>query len=1262
MKRILLILTVILTSASAVWAESNVTFSNLNEVLVEDNSLTELYHNLNFDINSKYSSRTDNMKRWIATIRFCISGISNQDISTGYVSQTESTNYNDLTSGKKLIAKIGQTVSPNWYQQTNAMFGTVFIDLNRDGDFEDDGETISQSSQWNGGSQVQWYTSSDFTISNDVAPGDYRIRFNVAWDPDHNNPRGYSNLPTDGGSITDVTITIIDVDEYTVADNSTVNLSEIQYYEFYNTFSVPSGSTLIVDIDNFDLTKISGTGNIVLDANTSLTDGKYTSVTGTLTVNAEKTLIMGSGEATNADISSFSNVILKGILHYNTQKNEIKNLTIPENETGIIFSDDMGDENSGYKISLSGTTTINSNAKLITSNHWNFKLEISKLTGSGTWEICGTGESSYTYANHSTERSFNTVNDASEFTGTINLNNSPSKSGNYSTVTVDGNLVECTLTKTTGDYIYYSGSNLCGTTLYGVILNGSSAVTVSDDATLTFTANTTLNNSFIINSGKTLTINGGSNTINFTGTVTGAGNIVLDYFPTASTHPTFNEWTGTIEFADGGSSSPDLTTLFNAWGNSNSTIKLNNVTGGYLSTYDQNNPTTTAVNPTLNILADKTLTLNNGNSNANARISKVMGAGTIDRQGWKNSSNHNLYITTLAEFTGTLKGTGHPIIVENLARTLGPTVNEILFKTSGTVYFSKLAPYNSKLYIDNEDKTAAYAWEEKTVSSVKGYYITESAVAKIINALFLAGNYMGTGVGNYTFYLNNITYNSYSDFENIVSNMQTLEDWANKTISLTINQPTTGYYRFKSKYNEGTGYYLQCTNTDNGNNANQTTTFNDATTVFYVDNNTIKSYSTGKYFGDHTRANYTNDTNSPANWTFTEGTNKGSYTLTSDIVEYTGQNLNGKILYGWSGEGNKSYADRNSEKDNNGHTDWILIPVAKDELPVIKAPGCTNSNPAILGNITLTSDVTNNITASAKFVDLSDATISASIDDIKTAVADVSPNAIIIAPEGTSVASETSNVLIPTGNASEYTCNNLQLNDDVIAMFGTDNTSFQNTNVTYTRGISANVWGTICLPYATSTDGDVSYYRLVESGTSNLKFEKVTDANTVANEPYLIKKAENAGLSIGAENQEFSIGVAGAQNGDEHNNFKMQGVLVNTSVIDGSIYTEAKTGSGYNTAVTDAKAYYFDAANNTFCKLNGRFNLKAFRAYLTSTSIEEARTNIGIDVFDNDQPTGISFIESEDGKTVDVIFDLNGRRLQDAKKGINIINGKKVIK
>ena len=336
-----------------------------------------------------------------------------------------------------------------------------------------------------------------------------------------------------------------------------------------------------------------------------------------------------------------------------------------------------------------------------------------------------------------------------------------------------------------------------------------------------------------------------------------------------------------------------------------------------------------------------------------------------------------------------------------------------------------------------------------------------------------------------------------------------------------------------------------------------------------------------------------------------------------------------------------------------------MIPIAKEDLPVIEAPGSTETNPVIQGKIESTDDVTDKITASATFVDLSDATIDASIDEIKAEVEKINPNAIIIAPEGTSVGESTSNVLVVTGTDDTYTCNNLQLSDEVIAQFTTDQTNFTDTKVTYTRASSASVWGTICLPYATSTEGDISYYRLVESNTSNLRFEKISDANTTANEPYLIKKEAGAGLSVSAEGQDFSIGIESPQGGSIHNNFKLQGVLVNTSVIDGTNYDSAKPG--YDVAITDPNAYYFVAADNTFRKLNGRFNLKAFRAYLTATS-NNARENIGIDIFDNDQPTGISFVESEDGKTVDVIFDLNGRRLQNAKKGINIINGKKVIK
>lgn len=65
----------------------------------------------------------------------------------------------------------------------------------------------------------------------------------------------------------------------------------------------------------------------------------------------------------------------------------------------------------------------------------------------------------------------------------------------------------------------------------------------------------------------------------------------------------------------------------------------------------------------------------------------------------------------------------------------------------------------------------------------------------------------------------------------------------------------------------------------------------------------------------------------PVQWAFSEGHNVGTYTMTA-----TTSSKDSKILYGWSNEGNKVYVDRNSSKDTNGHTDWILEPVT--ELPI----------------------------------------------------------------------------------------------------------------------------------------------------------------------------------------------------------------------------------------------------------------------------------------------------------------------------------------
>ncbi|MBO4662107.1 MAG: hypothetical protein J5630_05350 [Bacteroidaceae bacterium] len=771
----------------------------------------------------------------------------------------------------------------------------------------------------------------------------------------------------------------------------------------------------------------------------------------------------------------------------------------------------------------------------------------------------------------------------------------------------------------------------------------------------------TLSGSGILNilEGTTLEVSSMPSTMK----LTGSGNVSLTSFP-SSTAPTLTDWTGIIKFPNGGSSSTNLTTLFNAWGNSNSTIKLNDVQG-YLSS--NSGEEAAIVNPTLNILSGKTLTLNNGYSDADATISKLTGAGIVDRQKWADntSQNHNLIITTLKDFTGTLKASGHPIIVTNLVLDESPT-NDLLITTAGSQNVTL-----SNLYIGEQLVNEAYNWSQTTVDNITGIHITESAPAKIAAATSVSPRTIGTDVGEYAVSFNGQSYTNEEDFTIAVNALTTLAAWENiADPSFTINQPTSGYYKLKSKYSADstTDYYLSCDNVGTDDtNAKQTTT-TDEKTIFYIEvgnsNSTIKSYSTGYLFGEYSRANYIASNNNPVKWTFSEGYNKGTYTLTSNAREVYNNNNYSQILYGWSGATDKNSvvqikADRNGSTTDDGHTDWILIPVAKDELPVIKAPGCTDSNPAILGNITLTSDVTNNITASAKFVDLSDATISAIIDDIKTAVADVSANAIIIAPKGTSVGETTSNILVATDTENTYTCNNLQLNDEVIAQF-TSATNFTDTNVTYTRAATTSQWGTIYLPYAPAAEEGVSYYKLTSSEGNTLTFTKVE--TPVANTPYMYKKTSEGNMTATNESATFALGGdTEGHAGVAVNSYQLVGILTNSSIVanDG---IDAKVG--YN-KIVNPKAYYFKNTDNTFRPLpaSNIFSMKAFRCYLTTSTSTSARQNIlSFNYEDNDQPTGVSFIESEDGKSVDVIFDLNGRRLQNAKKGINIINGKKVMK
>lgn len=154
----------------------------------------------------------------------------------------------------------------------------------------------------------------------------------------------------------------------------------------------------------------------------------------------------------------------------------------------------------------------------------------------------------------------------------------------------------------------------------------------------------------------------------------------------------------------------------------------------------------------------------------------------------------------------------------------------------------------------------------------------------------------------------------------------------NSTNGLSINQPTTGLYRFKNLFrvdDTGDYYYISNTNTTTGTIAcKQTDDANSADAIYYYDATakTLMAYNNGYYLGKNTREMHAVG-ETPVQWAFSEGHNVGTYTMTA-----TTSSNGSKILYGWSNGGKKVYVDRNGSKDTNGHTDWILEPVT--ELPI----------------------------------------------------------------------------------------------------------------------------------------------------------------------------------------------------------------------------------------------------------------------------------------------------------------------------------------
>ena len=108
---------------------------------------------------------------------------------------------------------------------------------------------------------------------------------------------------------------------------------------------------------------------------------------------------------------------------------------------------------------------------------------------------------------------------------------------------------------------------------------------------------------------------------------------------------------------------------------------------------------------------------------------------------------------------------------------------------------------------------------------------------------------------------------------------------------------------------------------------------------------------------------------------------------------------------------------------------------------------------------------------------------------------------------------------------------------------------------------------------------------------------------------------------------------------------ELRGTFADSYVADDA-YILAKP-EGYEAGFYKAKKNYEDGT---------KFLNNGFKAYLPKPASSEARFY----VFDFGTETGIEGIESENAKAE--IYDLSGRRVQNAQKGLYIVNGKKVIK
>ena len=212
-------------------------------------------------------------------------------------------------------------------------------------------------------------------------------------------------------------------------------------------------------------------------------------------------------------------------------------------------------------------------------------------------------------------------------------------------------------------------------------------------------------------------------------------------------------------------------------------------------------------------------------------------------------------------------------------------------------------------------------------------------------------------------------------------------------------------------------------------------------------------------------------------------------------------------------------------------------------------------------------------------------------------------------------------------------------------------TLYEDCNVTsasYARAMKSE-WGTLCLPFTidpTSEANTCNFYTLQNIGNESVVLELIENGTVEAGQPVVIRKKDNTQTDIQINNVENTQVVKEPKNTNTGN--RMMGTFTNMELADDCYFianNQFRLVSNYKPATSGVK-------------------LAAFRAYIQpqKTNVKHAPSlNISVD----EEATGI-----ETSNVLDLLndkeaeyYDVNGRRIQNLQKGINIVKkGNKTMK